>query len=166
MILSAAQKSYFSVSTYTHPYNTNFTQISSNAKLSVWKIIIRFYPRFHAKQSLLQKQLLPPDPSWKINTWVSTELTPHLNNQYVQVSQFQKLLADQINYSVHTQIYFPAHRIIAYIPLFSSLRKGLRNPVFMRLSRLKCAFFIHHFAHFYFLQLIILRVNLIRTNEM
>ena len=36
----------------------------------------------------------------------------------------------------------------------------------MRLSRLKCAFFIHHFAHFYFLQLIILRVNLIRTNEM
>lgn len=69
-------------------------------------------------------------------------------------------------FSAHTQIYFPAHRIIAYIPLFSSLRKGLRNPVFMRLSRLKCAFFIHHFAHFYFLQLIILRVNLIRTNEM
>lgn len=69
-------------------------------------------------------------------------------------------------FSANTQIYFPAHRIIAYIPLFSSLRKGLRNPVFMRLSRLKCAFFIHHFAHFYFLQLIILRVNLIRTNEM
>ena len=69
-------------------------------------------------------------------------------------------------FSAHTQIYFPAHRIIAYIPLFSSLRKGLRNPVFMQLSRLKCAFFIHHFAHFYFLQLIILRVNLIRTNEM
>lgn len=70
------------------------------------------------------------------------------------------------SFSENTQIYFPAHRIIAYIPLFSSLRKGLRNPVFMRLSRLKCAFFIHHFAHFYFLQLIILRVNLIRTNEM
>ena len=49
----------------------------------------------------------------------------------------------------HRQIYFPAHGIISNIPLFSSLRKALRNPVFMRLSRLKCAFFIHHFAHFY-----------------
>ena len=51
------------------------------------------------------------------------------------------------------------------IPLFSSLRKALRNPVFMRLSRLKCAVFIHYFAHFYFPQLIILKVTLIRTNN-
>ena len=110
MVLPSVQNSYFSVSTYPHPYRDNFTQISSSAKLSVWKIFVRFYLRFHIKQSLLQKQLLPLILSQKIDIWVSI-LTPHLNNQYVQVSPFQMLLADQINHSrSYCVIYLSSHK--------------------------------------------------------